>query len=173
MTKSYAQPREQLRAIRKKGRSERLAAPSDTREVPRASLGLPSASLEAIDRCQRVPRASPVEMCASQSDILGAVHSRALAHGLTDEQESRSVCSVIRPEASLRRDALAPQGALPAGGRSGDSRGPNLQSPAGTEDLVGVAEGRDPEHPTHHARLLKPVRDVRRERFVEPAVVAL
>jgi hypothetical protein len=56
-----------------------LAVAIDARGVAGASLGLPCASLEVIDRCQRVPGAAKVEMCAAQSDIFGAVPTPSAA----------------------------------------------------------------------------------------------
>jgi len=136
--------------------SERLAAASAAREAPRASLGLPSASLEAIDRCQRVPRASPPERCASESDICDAVQGLRARLGTFGETlfelsaseevpsaallETRAPMSHREPRSAFRLRAPEPPPAALLAPRAaqGTSRAPPVETAASIEATRGA-----------------------------------
>jgi hypothetical protein len=124
-----------------------LAVAIDARGVGGASLGGPCASLEVIDRCQRVPGAAKVELCVAQSDIFGAVpaSSAALAptgapfgafrETLFGVSASRGAPSAafFTPRAALftpSASIVATSAALgaPSGGPRGTSRGSRRSS---------------------------------------------
>jgi hypothetical protein len=110
-----------------------LAMPIGAQDVPGASLGLPRASPEVIDRCQGVPSAAQPENCAAQSDIFGALLSSSEALGTFREprfarsaSQEATRAALFTPSASV----VTPRAALgvATGGARGTERGARRSS---------------------------------------------
>ena len=80
---------------------DRLGSAIAARDMTRASLGLPIASLEVMDRCQSVPRAPRPETSAARSDIFGAISTPCAPIFERSASQETSSAALVGTRASI------------------------------------------------------------------------